>query len=178
MSVGSNREMAQNKLLLLYIIDRIGIPVSNLQITKIILENKYMNYFFLQQFLKELSDDAMLTCSHEDGKTYYSITGKGSQTLSYFIGHVPEGIKSSIDQAIVQIRQNIRNETSITAEYRVENGSDYVVTCKMREDNFTLVEVNVTVGSKSDARTICENWKEHSQSIYTEILETLTKDRQ
>jgi hypothetical protein len=49
-SLGSNREKAQNKLILLYIIDTISIPVSNLQVTKLILDKKFMNYFLLQQF--------------------------------------------------------------------------------------------------------------------------------
>jgi len=39
MSIVSNKELAENKLILLYIIDKVNIPISNLQITKIILEN-------------------------------------------------------------------------------------------------------------------------------------------
>jgi len=54
MSIVSNKELAENKLILLYIIDKVNIPISNLQITKIILENKFMNYFMLQQLLNEL----------------------------------------------------------------------------------------------------------------------------
>jgi len=38
MSIVSNKELAENKLILLYIIDKVNIPISNLQITKIILE--------------------------------------------------------------------------------------------------------------------------------------------
>jgi predicted transcriptional regulator len=177
MSLGSDREMAQNKLILLYLIDRINMPVSNLQITKIILENKFMNYFFLQQFLKELNDGSMLTSSQSEGKTMYSITAKGSQTLNYFPDHIPAGIKSRIDDTISVVRKNIRNETLITADYSCESENEFVVTCKVREDNFMLMEINVTVGSKIDARAICDNWKQHSQTIYSDIISTLTKNR-
>ena len=55
-SLGNNRQLAENKLILLYIIDKLEIPVSNLQMTKIILENKIMNYFLLQQYLDELRE--------------------------------------------------------------------------------------------------------------------------
>jgi len=34
MSIVSNKELAENKLILLYIIDKVNIPISNLQITK------------------------------------------------------------------------------------------------------------------------------------------------
>jgi hypothetical protein len=52
-----------------------------------------------------------------------------------------------------------------------------VVTCKVREDDFSLMEIKVTTGTKKDARLICSNWNKHSQEIYSEIIETLTKKR-
>ena len=54
MSIASNRELAENKLILLYILDKLNMPVSNLQLTKIVMENKLMNYFIFQQFLDEI----------------------------------------------------------------------------------------------------------------------------
>jgi predicted transcriptional regulator len=48
------QELAENKLLLLYIINKINIPISNAYITEIVLENNLLNYFHLQQYLSEL----------------------------------------------------------------------------------------------------------------------------
>ena len=39
-------ELAENKLLLLYIFDKIKIPITNNKITQIILENNFINYLF------------------------------------------------------------------------------------------------------------------------------------
>jgi len=93
MSIVSNKELAENKLILLYIIDKVNIPISNLQITKIILENKFMNYFMLQQLLNELCTSNYLLYKNIDNKAFYTITPLGKQTLSYFTGHIPQGIK-------------------------------------------------------------------------------------
>lgn len=177
MNLGSNRELAENKLILLYIIDKINLPVSNLQITKIILENKFMNYFFLQQFLNELCDSGMLSPSTEGDKAYYSITQSGKQTLGYFTGHIPLGIKSRIDNTISQIRKNIKNETLIKADFTPESENEFTVSCSVHEDNFSLIDLEISVGTKNDARTICENWKKHSQAIYAEIMDSLTRKR-
>ena len=49
-----NQELAENKLLLLYIFDKIQLPVSNNLITEIVLENNLFNYFHIQQYLSEL----------------------------------------------------------------------------------------------------------------------------
>ncbi len=177
MSIGSNKELAENKLILLYIIDKVNIPISNLQITKIILENKFMNYFMLQQLLNELCSSNYLLYKNIDNKAFYTITPSGKQTLSYFTNHIPRGIKSLIDNSISNIRNNIRNETFISADYTLSGENEFTVSCQVREDNFNLIDLKVTVGTKNDARRICENWKKHAQEIYSEIIESLIKDR-
>lgn len=177
MSLGSNRELAGNKLILLYVIDKIDMPVSNLQITKIILENRFMNYFMLQQFLNELCDSSFLEQKTEDSKTLYIITETGKQTLNYFIGLIPPGIKSRIDETMSSIRKNIKNETLITSDFTPVSENEFIVSCKVREDGFSLIDLEITVGTRNDARDICDNWKNHSSSIYAEIIDSLTKKR-
>ena len=178
MYLGSNRELAGNKVILLYIIDKINLPVSSLQLTKIILENRFMNYFLFQQFLNELCNTDFLSHSVCEGKTCYNITPAGKQALEYFINLLPDGIKSRIDSTINEIRKNVKNEILILADYAPESENQFTVTCKARENNFTLIEFNMSVGSKNDALTICDNWKKHSQSIYQEIINTLLKKRE
>lgn len=176
-SLGSNREKAQNKIILLYMIDTLGIPVSNLQITKLILEKKFMNYFLLQQFLNELQDSGFLLTEVVDGKTMYMITPSGKQALEYFSSHIPPGIKDSIRNSLAAVKTNIKNETRITSDFVPESENKFVVSCKVREDDFSLMEIMIATGTKSDARLICINWKKHTQQIYSEIIEILTKKR-
>ena len=116
-SLGSNKEIVENKLILLYLIEKINVPVSNLQITKLILENKYMNYFLLQQFLNELHESKFLETVPADGKSLYKITPAGRQSLEYFPGLIPPGIKMRIDSSFSALRKKIRNETLITADF-------------------------------------------------------------
>ncbi|HHW31946.1 MAG TPA: DUF4364 family protein [Clostridiaceae bacterium] len=176
-SLGSSKELAQNKLILLYLIDKINMPLSNLQITKIVLANKFMNYFLLQQHLNELCDDNLLSLETIEEKSTYRITANGKKILSYFPGLIPVGIKSRIDNMVSEIRKNIKNETLITADYYPRSENEYIVTCKISEDNFPLLNLELAVGTKNDARMICKNWEQHSQSIYAEIIELLTRDR-
>jgi hypothetical protein len=175
--LGSKKEIVENKLILLYLINKINLPVSNLQITKLILENKFMNYFLLQQFLAELCESKFLDTITSDGKVLLNITSSGRKTLEYFSGLIPQGIKSNIDSTFAAIRKNIKNETLITADFLPESENEFIATCKVGEDNFPLMEIKLTVGTKKDARKICENWKKHSQAIYSEIIDIMTKKR-
>ena len=47
----NSAELAENKLLVLYVIKSLKQPISNTQLTEIILENNFINYFHLQRLL-------------------------------------------------------------------------------------------------------------------------------
>lgn len=89
---------------------------------------------------------------------------------------LPAGLKKLLRDSITEIRNNIRTETMITADY-VPEGDGYSVICKIRENDFSLLEVKITAGTKEDARRICRNWTNFPQEIYLEILDTMIKNR-
>jgi len=175
--LGSTKEVAENKLIILYLINKLEIPLSNIQITRVILENRIMNYFLLQQFLNELLEGNFLEMYTQEGRPLYKITEAGRQSLSFFSEMVPLGIKAHFDGIYKSLRKNIRNETLINADFTPVNDNEFIANCKVGEDDFLLMEINVTVGTKTDAKEICSNWKAHSQEIYSEIINILTKKR-
>ena len=50
----NSAELAENKLLVLYVIKSLRQAISKTQLTEIILENNFINYFTLQQYISEL----------------------------------------------------------------------------------------------------------------------------
>lgn len=175
--LNNNKKLAENKLILLYIIHKLDMPVSNLQLTKIILENNLMNYFFSQQFLNELCDDKLLSSKVVDNKTYYSITETGRKTLGYLSDLILPVDMEKISKALNSSKKKMRNETRIIADFIPESENKYTVKCGVLEDNFTLIELTLAVGSRKDAKTICDNWKTHAHNIYPEIIESVIKKR-
>lgn len=170
-------EIAENKIFILYFIREMNMPVGSIQFIKTMLENKFMNYFFLQQYLTELIDEGLLTLRDEDGNRLYAINDKGLKMLSMFESILPLGLKKRLEQSITSIRKQIRMETFITADYTPEDADTYTVVCKIKENDFSLVEVKITTGSREDARNICKNWTESPQELYSEILQALLKSR-
>ncbi|MDF2985340.1 MAG: hypothetical protein K0R50_850 [Eubacterium sp.] len=175
-SIESNRELAENKLILLYIINNMEAPVSNLLITKIILENKLMNYIFLQQYLDELCDGKFLEKIDPDDKKSYRISSAGKQGLDYFISLIPAGTKSRIDEALSDYIKRIRNETSIVADFVAVNENEYITNLKICEGSFTYIDLKLTVGSRNDARKICNNWTNNSEKLYKKIMAAITEE--
>ena len=180
-SLGSSREVVQNKLIILYMIDRLNMPVSNNNITRLVLETRLMNYFMFQQCFNELHEGKLIELNTAKESTNspegFSLTATGNNTLQYFLNLIPPGIKKQLDKMLPDARKEIQGEALVTADFMPESESKFTLTCKMGEKGFPLMELKAAVGTKKDARAICENWRNHSSEIYAEIIEALTKKR-
>jgi hypothetical protein len=177
MNPDTGKDLAENKLILLYSLSKIDLPISSQQLNKFVLDNKLMNYFSLQEYLNELCESSLILMTDFEGKSCYLITEKGKQILGYFLGHIPDVVKSQIDIHTPNIKKTARNELFITSNLIQESENDYIVECKIKELTFGLINLKLHVGNKSNANSICVNWKKHAELIYNDIIDVLTKKR-
>lgn len=169
-------DIAEKKVLILYFLKIIDMPVGSMQLARIMLENRLINYFYMQQYLSELIEEGLVGVEKIDGISHYTITEKGLWVLNMFENILPAGIKKLLKDSITEIRNKIHMETMITADY-VPEGDGYTVVCKIRENDFSLLEIKIAAGTKEDARNICSNWTSFTQEIYLEILNAMIKNR-
>ncbi|NYC93670.1 putative transcriptional regulator [Clostridium acetobutylicum] len=101
-------ELAENKLLLLYILHKLEFPISKNQFTEIILENNFMNYFILQQYISELISSNFVKSEQKDNKHSVSITHSGTKVLNLFINRLSIDKKDLIDKYISSNLHNIK----------------------------------------------------------------------
>lgn len=176
MFVNNTEELAQNKILLLYIIDKSSTPLTNSQISEIILGHNYMNYFSIQQFLSELVESEFVTFVNLEGKDRYSMLKKGKLTLKYFEDRIPDNIKENINSTLKVKEMEYKRESQIIGNFYKKNDLEYIVTLKLVENGITLFNLHLNVPSKDQANIICNKWKQDPDSIYQSIFNTLLKD--
>jgi predicted transcriptional regulator len=167
------RENAESKVLLLFFADKVRMPVSSMQLTRIMLEHRFMNYFHMQQCLHELTDNHFLSLENREGTDFYSITPDGARILDLFRSLVPEGIRTRMLAGISEIRTGLMRETSVTADSLLVTEDEYQVTLRIAETDVPLFEMRLSVGSRDDARSICRNWRENANILYPRFITLL-----
>lgn len=177
MDIYNNLDLAETKLVLLYTFQKLNIPITNNQITNIMIENNIMNYFSLQQYLVELCNSEFIKIVSQDNKNYYILTPEGEKIINYFINRVPYSVKEKISNLVESKVDKIKEEIQITADYIPEKENEYVVECKVNENGTDLINLKINVPTKPQAKEICENWRNHASSIFGEILDSITKIR-
>ena len=169
-----NETLAENKVLILYILNNVKESLTNNNLYKIVLAVVDMNYFYFQQFLLDLmSHDYVMQYQNED-KTLYQITDKGKQTLELTEDILPGIIKLQVDMNLTGAMEEVNDESSITAEYTPKSENYYNITCKIIEKNETIFEIKTFAGSREQAKQIVDNWKTYAIQIYPKLIETLT----
>lgn len=169
-----NETLAENKVLLLYILNNVKEALTNNNLYKIVLAVVDMNYFYFQQFLLDLiTNDYVMHYQNED-KTLYQITDKGKITLELTEDILPGIIKLQVDMNLKGAMEEASDESSIIAEYTPKSENDYNVSCKIVEKNETIFEIRTFAGSREQAKQIVDNWKTYAIQIYPKLIETLT----
>lgn len=166
------------KLIVLYILNRVDFPMSNTQITKIITEKEYTNYFTVQQILSELSDDGFITDQKTRNQTLYKISALGKETLDFFYKDISKEIRDDIDIYLTAEKYTLREEVSSYADYFQNSPDEYITELKIIERDSTIIELKVSVPTKQAAETICDRWKQKNADIYAYVLNTLLSEQQ
>lgn len=172
-----NETLAENKALILYVLDKINKPISNDALLQLILSIDNMNYFYFQQFLLDLLENKyIINYDNEFNENVYEITNEGRETLALVKDIIPGITKFRVDNEFKENLEQIEDSLSITADFIPHSETDYSVKCKIVENNRTLFEITTFAGSREQAKKIADNWKEHATQIYPDLLDTLTRD--
>lgn len=170
---GSDYELSLNKLMILFLIQKAGLPLSNTQISEFLLDSGYTDYFSLQNYLSQMIDANIVKSSKISSHTLYDITPVGDETLEFFSNHIPESIKDDMVLYLKNNKYDIRSKFEVIADYIPEKSGDFFVQCIAREDGTNLVELNLRVSEKDEALKICDSWENKSHDIYKRLLHEL-----
>jgi predicted transcriptional regulator len=170
----SEEKQVEHKIMILLLVDKIDIPISNSQITKFALEENYMNYYDVQQYLKQMVELGYLDSSQLDNITRYTITDEGLKALETFAQYVPPYVKTRILKYIEENRNIVQQDLEIAANHFYQHDNEeYLVKCAVYEEDNVLMELNLSVVTKEQAIIICNNWKNNVGRIYAQIIDIL-----
>lgn len=170
----NTQELAQNKLLLLYIIKTASYSFTKEDLTEFILEKDYMNYFLIQQYILELLESGFIKADNEDDEKFVLLE-KGSLTLDYFESKIPEILKEELAKIFQKQEKIKKQETQIVSEYFEKENNQFNVNLKLVENEDTLFSLYLNVATLEQAESICKIWKDEPDSIYQGIINMFIK---
>lgn len=171
-----NETLAENKALILYILDKVDKPIENTAFYRLILTFEDMNYFYFQQFILDLMDNKYILKGITDkNETIYEITNEGRQAINLVQDLIPGFTRFQIDNNFKEDLRSIEDEYSITADFIPESEDSYTVICKITENGKVTFELKIFAGSREQAKAVVDNWKKNAVKLYPKMLKMLMK---
>ena len=101
------------------------------------------DYFNIQQTLSELVTSGFVEKVMIRNTSYYSITGEGYTSLTFFKNQIPRGALEDINSFLDAHKNALKNEVGTQSDYYKHIDGDYIAHCKVSEGKSLLYEINV-----------------------------------
>lgn len=172
MSLGSGI-LADKKLIILYLLSNMNIPLTKQQITTAVLENNLIDFFTFQQCTSELEEAGMVKQVVHQKKQCLQTTDGGKNALGVFVHRIPKNVIEVIDNYIARNKDSLKKESQVISEYKKVNEKEYIVSLKVIENELVLIDLKLSVVSAKQAKQVCEKWKNSSEKIYSQLISSL-----
>ena len=173
-----NMDLAENKVLILYILNLIDGEFRQDGLFKIITSINNINYFHFKQVLTDLIDSNLVGTYTKEDEPVVKITSEGKNAYNLTKNVLPGIMKLKADNIFAKEFSMIEEEASVIAEFIPKSENEYIIKCKIVETNETIFEVKTYAGSRERAKRIVDNWRQNATTIYPQILNLLLQDNQ
>ncbi len=163
------------KLMTLYMLNKVNFPLTNTQLSSFFQDKGYTTYIQFQQVLAELESTGLILYEQVRKVYYYKITKEGRETIDFFVSKIPVEVIDDMDIFLTDNKYEMRNEVSTMADYFHASDQDVIVSCRIKEGDSTLLDLNLSVPTEKMAEIMCNNWRNASQDIYSGIMKTLMR---
>ena len=174
--IGGLNSVGDVKLLVLYILNYAGMPLSKDNIVKIAMQDGLVQYFDLMQAIDEGLLTGIIDIVSSDKPDILRITEIGRQNLSMFEKSLPHNVVRKNQSALLKILADIERERNIKSDIiKTKNG--YEVVCTLLDGEDTLLEYKLFVPTQIQAQMIVDQFKTNPTDKYKSILQLLIDEK-
>ena len=167
-------EQTLNKLILLFVFDKMEIPLSENTVHDMCCSsNNWINYMLCKPALKSLIDESFICNIANYGDPLYQITPDGRYCLAEFYVQIPSSTREAISNFVKLNRMRYRRKQETFADYYMNKDSTYTVILKIHDTTKAMFELKLNVPDRKTAKNIYQKWEEKASNIYGVIFENL-----
>jgi len=174
---GSPSTQTEIKMLLCYILSKIGQTMSFEQLYEVLSENSLVNYFELVEALDRLEETGHLLREQADGGVLFSVTPVGEQAGREFQSALPLSVREralvSAERLVARIAR--RREMSVLTEAAPDGG--YHLHLSIPQESGALISFSLYAPNKEQCELMRRRFLNAPRFIYKGVLALLTGDR-
>lgn len=163
-----------NKLILLYFMDKMEVPLTDSIILEVCYyQNPWLEYMDCVQALNQLLETDFISSTVHENLKYYGITTSGRDCLSHFYSRIPSSTRQEIVDFVKANRTLYRRKQEYSTSYHMNADKTYTVQLKIVDPMKTTLDLKFNVANKEIAKNVSAKWGDKAAQIYTILYEQL-----
>jgi hypothetical protein len=164
------------KILLLFIFEKMEIPLTESTLTEIITENPdWLSYMDYKIALAGIMDSKFVIVKTISGKSMYQLSQDGRMCLSHFFTKIPASIREQIIQYVGENKLKMKRNQEYTFDYFKNSDATHTAVLKIKSDSMAenLIEIRLNLPTRTDALRATSRWKTVAPKVFETIWEIL-----
>lgn len=167
-----------NKLILLFVLDKMEIPLTENSIIDICTnKNNWLSYMDYKDVMWQLLDVKFIYKTIDsESECRYNITISGRNCLSHFFHKIPASMRENITNFAKANRMNFKRAQEYVSKYQKNQDGTYLCTLQIKDplEGKNIFETKIVIPTSSQSGKICKKWKDKAPYIYETMYELLT----
>lgn len=177
MATNLTPDSTENKLILLFVLDKMEIPLTENSIIDICTStNSWLKYMDCKDALWQLIDVNFIYKTLDcEGENRYNITMSGRACLSHFAVQIRAHLREEITKFANENRMKFKRAQEYISKYAKNTDGTHTVTLKIIDplESQNLFEIKMKMSSRKQAIVASNKWKEKAPQIYEMLYDML-----
>lgn len=169
---GGLRSKSEIRLLICYLLNSVGEPLSKETIDEVMQTYGLANYFDVSQAISELAQMGSITAQQVQGSTAYTVAHSGRQAAEMLESALPVTVREKAVNAALRLIAKQRRERENKVEIKKEDGR-CTVSCTVLDSNAELMQIKLCVADELQAQTVKENFLRDPAGVYQSLIALL-----
>ena len=165
------------KLIILYLINELDMPLDFQTISEIIVWDGGINYFVFTDCFNQLVENKMIVKEFDpEQKTEtFTISAEGKTSIEAVEDTLLKFVKERIMRSATRLLAFKKDGSTIESKIdSTENGHE--LTCTIKNKKFNLMELKLFFDNKEEAELIQMGFDKRAENLYSNILALLSED--
>ncbi len=168
--IGFLHDKTDVKILILFILNRMEIPLSQEDLYAVAFQDDSLNYFVFVESLEELLNSGHI----EINQSRYTITEKGRVQGGYVEDSLAIPIVKKVTSAIEAKKDQIQRDSFLTTSVTQDENGHWISSLDYRDGEMPMMRISLMAPSKEVGVAMAENMKQHIDLLYKTSMECAT----
>ena len=171
-SFGFIHEKLDIKLLILYVLEKLSLPIGENALSELVLFDGGFNWFDYTECLENL----VFTGQVEYKDNGLLITEKGRRNVNAVASALPYTVRARADRLVDPVAAEMRRAEKIETFVEPDGNGNFFVSLHLSDDDREMLSLRLSVPGENYADRMTGCFRAHAEKVYNRIIELLLSE--